>query len=61
MSSGSKDHQKMFVPYASIAVVAGAAFAIMALLNAPGISYAIVAIIAGACYTLVTVFSRHRG
>jgi hypothetical protein len=46
--------------YAAIAVVAGAAFAVVALLNAPGISYAIVAVLAGSCYTLVGIANRGR-
>jgi hypothetical protein len=39
-------------------MVAGAAFAIIALLHAPGIAYAIVAIAAGLAYSLVHTFSR---
>jgi hypothetical protein len=39
-------------------MVAGAAFAIIALLHAPGIAYAIVAIVAGLAYSLVHTFSR---
>jgi hypothetical protein len=61
MSNGSRTRQRAVVPYVSIAVVTGAAFAIIALLNAPGISYAIVAILAGACYTLVGMLNRRRG
>jgi Flp pilus assembly protein TadB len=47
-------------PYAAVSLIAGAAFAIVAVVGAPGITYAIVAIIAGLCYSLITVFNRRR-
>jgi len=46
-------------PYAAVSLIAGAAFAIVAVVGAPGITYAIVAI-AGLCYSLITVFNRRR-
>jgi hypothetical protein len=49
------------VPHAAIALIAGAAFAIVAVLHAPGVAYLVVAIIAGLCYSLLTVFNRRRG
>lgn len=61
MSTRSRPRQKPVIPYASVAVAAGAAFAIVALLHAPGVSYVIVAIVAGACYSLIAVFNRRRG
>jgi hypothetical protein len=48
------------VPYAAVAVTAGAAFGIVALLNAPGVAYAIVAVVAALCYTLIAVVSRRN-
>ena len=48
------------VPYAAVSLIAGATFAIVAVLGAPGIAYAIVAIIAGLCYSLITVFNRRQ-
>jgi hypothetical protein len=50
--------KKSSVPYVAVALVAGAAFAIIALVNAPGIAYAIVAIVAGLCYSLVAMLNR---
>ena len=50
--------RKSSVPYAAVAVIAGAAFAIVAVTNAPGIAYVIVAIVAGMCYSLIAVLSR---
>jgi hypothetical protein len=48
-------------PWVAISLTAGAAFAIIALLNAPGIAYVIVAIVAGLCYSLLSVYvRRHR-
>jgi Flp pilus assembly protein TadB len=47
-------------PYAVIAVVTGAVFGVVALLNAPGITYAVVAVLAGMGYALVGVISRRR-
>jgi Flp pilus assembly protein TadB len=44
--------------YGAIAVITGAAFAIVAVTHAPGIAYVIVAIVAGLCYTLLGMFSR---
>jgi hypothetical protein len=41
-------------------MTAGAAFAIVALLNAPGIAYVIVAILAGLAYSLVAMINRRR-
>jgi hypothetical protein len=38
----------------------GAAFAIIAVLNAPGIAYVIVAILAGLAYSLVATVNRRR-
>jgi Flp pilus assembly protein TadB len=49
------------IPYAAIALVAGAAFAIVAVLNGPGVAYIVVAIVAGLCYSLLTVMNRRRG
>jgi hypothetical protein len=48
------------IPYAAVAVTAGAAFGIVALLNAPGVAYAIVAVVAALCYTLIAVVSRRN-
>jgi 4-hydroxybenzoate polyprenyltransferase len=48
------------VPWAAVAVCAGAAFAIVALLNGPGIAYAIVAVVAGLAYSLITIVNRNR-
>jgi hypothetical protein len=59
MSSKSAE-KKTTVPYVGVAIVAGAAFGIVALVNAPGIAYAIVAIVAGLCYSLITVVNRRR-
>jgi hypothetical protein len=39
-------------------MTAGAAFAIVALLNGPGMAYVIVAILAGLAYSLVAMVSR---
>lgn len=61
MSTGFRPRQKTVIPYTCVAVVAGAAFAIVALAGAPGIAYAIVAIVAGACYSLIAVCNRRRG
>jgi hypothetical protein len=44
--------------WGGIAVCAGAAFGIIALLHAPGIAYAIVAILAGLAYTLTHMYYR---
>jgi hypothetical protein len=44
--------------YGAIAVIAGAAFAIVAVTHAPGIAYAIVAIVAGLCYALIGLLNR---
>jgi Flp pilus assembly protein TadB len=59
MSSGSSE-KKTVVPHVAVAMVAGAAFAIVALVNAPGIAYAIVAVVAALCYTLVAMVNRRR-
>jgi Flp pilus assembly protein TadB len=48
------------VPYVAVAMTAGVAFAIVALLNAPGIAYVIVAIVVGLCYSLVAMITRRR-
>lgn len=48
------------IPYVVIATAAGAAFAIVALVGAPGISYAIVAVVAGACYSIAHALNRRR-
>jgi Flp pilus assembly protein TadB len=50
--------RKSSVPYAAVAMTAGAAFAIVAVLHAPGIAYVVVAIVAGLCYSLVTMYNR---
>jgi 4-hydroxybenzoate polyprenyltransferase len=47
--------------WGGIAVCTGAAFAIIALLHAPGIVYAIVAIVAGLAYSLATMYARRGG
>jgi hypothetical protein len=44
--------------WGGIAVCTGVAFALIALLHAPGIAYAIVAILAGLAYTLTTMYHR---
>jgi Flp pilus assembly protein TadB len=59
MTTGSRQ-RRIGIPHAAIAACAGAAFAIVALVNAPAISYAIVAIVAGLCYTLVAMANRRR-
>ena len=46
--------------YAVIAIVAGALFALIAILHVPGIWYAVVAILVGLSYSLVAVLSRGR-
>jgi hypothetical protein len=48
------------VPWVAISMTAGAAFAIVALTNAPGIAYVIVAIVAGLCYSLAGMYNRRR-
>jgi Flp pilus assembly protein TadB len=48
------------VPWVAVSMTAGVAFAIVALLNAPGIWYAIVAVVAGLAYSLVTMVNRNR-
>jgi uncharacterized membrane protein YoaK (UPF0700 family) len=47
-------------PWVAVSMTAGVAFAIVAILNAPGIAYVIVAILAGLAYTLVTMVNRRR-
>jgi hypothetical protein len=59
MNSESR-RKRSSVPYAAVAVTAGAAFGIVALLNAPGVAYAIVAVVAALCYTLIAVVSRRN-
>jgi hypothetical protein len=56
--STEPSRKRSSAPYAAVALVAGAAFAIVALVNAPGIAYAIVAIVAGLCYTLIGLLDR---
>lgn len=46
--------------WVAVSVTAGAAFAIVALVNAPGVAYVIVAILAGLAYSLVTMWSRRQ-
>jgi Flp pilus assembly protein TadB len=58
--SSETGEKKTVVPYVAVALVAGAAFAIVALVNAPGITYAIVAVVAGLCYSLVAMVNRRR-
>jgi hypothetical protein len=41
-------------------MTAGVAFAIVAILNAPGIAYVIVAILAALAYSLVTMWARRQ-
>lgn len=56
--STEPSRKRSSAPYVAVALVAGAAFAIVALVNAPGIAYAIVAIVAGLCYTLIGLLNR---
>jgi 4-hydroxybenzoate polyprenyltransferase len=56
--SSEPQQKRSPVPWVAISVCAGAAFAIVALLNGPGIAYAIVAVVAGAAYSLVTALNR---
>jgi len=56
--SAESSRKRSSALYAAVALVAGAAFAIVALVNAPGIAYAIVAIVAGLCYTLIGLLNR---
>jgi hypothetical protein len=53
-----RSRRKSSVPYAAVAMVAGVTFAIVAIVNAPGIAYAIVAIVAALCYSLIAMFNR---
>jgi len=46
------------MPYAAVAMTAGVAFAIVALLHLRGIAYVIVAIVAGLGYSLVAMITR---
>jgi hypothetical protein len=46
--------------WGGIAVTAGAAFAIVAVLHLGGIAYVIVAIVAGLAYTLTAMYSRRN-
>jgi len=48
-------------PWVAVSMTAGAAFAIVALLNAPGIAYVIVAILAALAYSLVSMWRRRQG
>jgi Flp pilus assembly protein TadB len=48
------------MPWVAISMTAGAAYAIVALVHAPGIAYVIVAIVAGLCYSLVGMYARRR-
>ena len=47
-------------PYAVVAVTAGAAFGIVALLHLRGVAYAIVAVVAGLSYSLIAVITRRN-
>ena len=47
--------------WGGIAVTTGAAFAIIAVLHAPGIAYVLVAIVAGLAYSLATMYCRRGG
>jgi len=57
-SGADPARQRRRAPWAAVSMVAGAAFAVIALLHAPGIAYAIVAIVAGLAYSLVHMYSR---
>ena len=46
------------VPYGAIAMIAGFAFALVAILHGPGIAYVIVAMAAGLCYALAGMYRR---
>jgi len=48
-------------PWVVVSMTAGAAFAIVAVVNAPGIAYVIVAIVAALAYSLLSVWSRRQG
>jgi len=48
------------MPWVAISMTAGAAYAIVALVHAPGIAYVIVAIVAGLCYSLVGMYNRRQ-
>jgi hypothetical protein len=58
--NGEPTRRRSSVPWVAVSMTAGAAFAIVALLNAPGIAYVIVAILAGLAYSLVTMVNRRR-
>ena len=47
--------------YAIVAVVAGAAFAIIAVSHVPGVLYAIVGILLGLAYAMLAVSRRYSG
>jgi|GEM_PF-6126813 len=46
--------------YVSIAMMTGAACAIVALVNGPGVIYAVVGVLAGLSYGLVGVYDRRH-
>jgi Flp pilus assembly protein TadB len=58
MTDTQPRRRKPTVPYAAVAMTAGAAFAIVAVLHAPGIAYVVVAIVAGLCYSLLAMYNR---
>jgi uncharacterized membrane protein YoaK (UPF0700 family) len=58
--NGEPTRRRSSVPWVAVSMTAGAAFGIVALLNAPGIAYVIVAILAGLAYSLVTMVNRRR-
>jgi Flp pilus assembly protein TadB len=58
--NGSPRRKVSPIPHAAIALIAGAAFALVAVLHGPGVAYIVVAIVAGLCYSLLAVFNRRR-
>jgi hypothetical protein len=58
--NGEPRQKRSSVPWVAVSMTAGVAFAIVALLNAPGIAYVIVAILAGFGYSLVSMINRRR-
>jgi uncharacterized membrane protein YjjP (DUF1212 family) len=58
--NGETRRRRSSAPWVAVSMTAGAAFAIVALLNGPGIAYVIVAILAGLAYSLVTMVNRRR-
>ena len=47
-------------PYGAIAMIAGFAFALVAILHGPGIAYVIVAMAAALCYALAGMYCRRH-